>query len=83
MGEEIKKIGEVGLNTTIIDPFSKNCITSVFVSITKSERRGVEYWHCYGIVEFTSGNTSGKQRFDGDSFDDVALKIRNFINNEL
>jgi hypothetical protein len=83
MSEELKKIGEERLATTINNPFEKESITNVFVNMSKLERRGKPYWYCYGFVEFTKGNTTGKQRFDGETFDEVLVKIRNFINEEL
>lgn len=83
MNEELKKIGNEALSTTITDPFSKECITNVFVNMSKLVRRGKPYWYCYGFVEFTKGSTTGKQRFDGDTFDEVLVKIRDFINHEL
>lgn len=83
MSEELKKLGEEGLNTTITNPFLRDCITSVYVSMTQINRRGAPHWIHWGEVEFKKGNTTGKQRFDGDSFDSIVLQIKNFINNEL
>jgi len=83
MSEEIKKIGEVAINSTIINPFSRKSIVSLHVSVDQVVLRGKEHWVARGYVEFKEGNTTGRQRFEGESFDDVVLKIKNFIDNEL
>jgi hypothetical protein len=83
MSEEIKKIGEVAINSTIINPFSRRSIVSLYVTVDQVVLRGKEKWVARGYVDFKEGNTTGRQRFDGESFDDVVLKIKNFINNEL
>jgi len=84
MDDEIKKIGDVVLGPGITNPFTRDSIISVYVSMMRLDRRGrKDDWLHYGIVKFKKGNTTGEQRFDGDSFDDVTLKIKNFINNEL
>ena len=83
MSEEVKKIGEVALGNTLSNPFNKRCIVSLYVSVDQVVLRGKEKWVARGVVDFKEGNTSGRQRFDGESFDDVVLKIKNFINNEL
>jgi len=83
MSEEIKKIGEVTINPTIINPFSRKSIVSLNVSVDQVILRGKEKLIARGYVDFKEGNTSGRQRFEGESFDDVVLKIKNFINDEL
>jgi hypothetical protein len=84
MSEELKRIGEVALNTTIINPFNRDNIISLHVNVTQVVKRlGKIEWVCYGVVKFKKGNTTGEQRFEGSSFDEVVLLIKNFINNEL
>jgi hypothetical protein len=83
MSDEIKKIGEVALGPTIINPFSRKSIVSLYVSVDMINRRGKDVWIARGVVDFKEGNTSGRQSFQGDSFDEVVLQIKNFINNEL
>ena len=83
MSEEIKKIGEVALSPSLINPFNKKCIVGLYVSVDQIVLRGQEKWVARGFVEFKEGDTSGKQRFEGESFDDVVIKIKNFIDNEL
>lgn len=34
-----------------------------------------------GTVEFQNGNTKGEQEFEGDTFDEVVLKIKAMIEN--
>jgi len=83
MSDEVKKIGEVALGPTLINPFSKKFIVSLYVSTNLVTLRGKQSWKATGTVDFQEGNTTGRQRFEGDSFDDVVFKIKNFIDNEL
>jgi len=83
MSEEIKKIGEVALSPSLINPFNKKCIVGLYVSVDLVTLRGKDKWIARGYVDFKEGNTTGKQRFEGDNFDDVVLKIKHFIDTEL
>jgi len=79
-----KRIGEQKLNklSTVTDPFSKDCIKDITVYCReKMFDKGV--WYAKGCVQFKRGNTTGSQDFEGDTFDEVVLKIKNFIENEL
>lgn len=59
------------------DPFGKTQITDVEVSYGKS----IVYdeWYARGSVVFKNGQTEGRQRFKGESFDDVVAQIKSFI----
>jgi hypothetical protein len=79
-----KRIGQEKLNklSTVTDPFSKDCIKDITVYYKeKMFDKGV--WYARGSVEFRKGSTTGRQEFDGETFDEVVLKIKNFIENEL
>lgn len=69
------EIGSQKMPSVINDPFKKSRVTSVFVSgnqmlFDKSKFR------FSGVVKFENGNTKGEQEFEGESFDDVVLKIK-------
>jgi hypothetical protein len=81
MDNQINKVGETGLNSSLSDPFKKNSIRSI--TVVYRENVFSEKWYAYGIVEFSNGNTSGKQKFEADTFDEVSLLIKQFINHEL
>ena len=74
----IEKIGSNSIGV-LKDPFMKSNITAIRVSSYKSSY-SVNH---YGTVEFQNGNSKGEQKFTGDSFDDVVLKIKKFIDLEL
>lgn len=63
--------------SVIKDPFSKNKIENVHLHITK--KWVGEGYNFSGTVEFQNGNTKGKQRFTGESFDDVVMQIKAMI----
>jgi len=54
------------------DPFKKDCINSVWMVYSHGRFRG---W-----VEFTNGDTQGKQEFKANSFPELAEKMKEFIN---
>jgi hypothetical protein len=83
MSEEIKKIGNVAIGPILINPFSKKCIVGLYVSVDLITRRGKDEWVARGYVDFREGNTTGRQKFEGTSFDEVVLLIKSFIDNEL
>lgn len=68
----------ISKNPTILnDPFKVDKVVSVRVSSYKSTF-GDNIYH-RGTVEFENGNTKGEQSFEGQSFDDVVLQIKAFI----
>ena len=78
----IKKfLGNEKLPTIIKDPFKKNCVKQIYVYYSHSWIG--DKWEASGSVQFTNGNTKGEQLFSGDTFDEVVMKIKNFIDNEL
>lgn len=64
--------------SVISDPFVKKHIVDVSVHAWKSHFAPYD-WHFSGKVEFQNGDTKGEQRFNGDTFDDVVLKIKAMI----
>ena len=62
------------LPSVVNDPFKKNKVTRVYVSYSK--KWVGEGFDCCGSVEFKNGDTNGEQRFHGETFDEVVLKIK-------
>lgn len=60
------------------NPFIRDGVTRVSMTALLSSISGA--WIIYGTVEFKSGNTTGKQQFDGKSLQDVGCQIEAFIN---
>ncbi len=81
MSEALNKIGERGLDSVLDNPFAKASITQIYV--TYKQNTFSKEWYAYGTVEFKKNNTKGEVRFDGKTFDEVAVQIKNFIENEL
>lgn len=82
MNNPIDKIGENKLVSNLNDPFNKNNIKRINVSFRElTFTPGT--WVASGVVNFRNGNTEGTQNFEGESFDDVVLQIKQFINSEL
>ena len=79
--DEKKEKTKKNVLTTVLDPFNKASVTDISVSYRKSAFS--EDWNAYGTVEFTNGNTTGKQRFEGKTFNEVLMQVNNFLNNEL
>lgn len=71
----LEKIGNEKIPSTIKDPFQKNSIRRVAVSMSNYGSG----WSSRGSVEFTNGNTRGEQSFEGKDFDEIVLKIKAFI----
>lgn len=71
------QIGNESMPSLLNDPFKKNKITRISVFY----RELMRVWSATGTVEFTNGDTKGEQRFEGETFDEVTLKIKHFINN--
>jgi len=65
------------LPSVIQDPFKKTKVKSISVYYRESfwsSDKGK--WEASGNVEFSNGNTSGKQEFKGETFDEVVMKIK-------
>ncbi len=63
----------------IEDPFSKSCITNINIFYSKSPL--FKEWSARASVKFAKGNTIGEQKFEEKTFDEVVIKIKEFINN--
>jgi hypothetical protein len=67
-------IGGASLPAIMKDPFRKTKVTKITtwasVNVFNDE------WTFTGDIYFKNGNTEGKQAFNGDSFDDVVLKMK-------
>lgn len=76
------EIGKESMPSVLKDPFKKTCVKKILVYFQESDFTKGQ-WYAWGKVYFTNGNTKGEQDFNGETFDEVTLKIREFINNEL
>lgn len=65
-------IGEQKLPSVINNPFSKNKVKRIYVSFSEYSGK----WSANGAVEFENENTKGEQKFKGETFDEVVLKIK-------
>ena len=76
--DDFEYMGKESLPSDLNNPFNKRNIECVYVSF----RRGIlsGKWNAYGSVEFKNGNTLGEQKFDGETFDEVVIKIKAFLN---
>lgn len=63
------------LSSDISNPFTKNSIQSIRISMYKSVFGD---FYFIGGVEFKNNNTKGEQNFDGKDLSDVFIKIKNF-----
>lgn len=68
--------GKSSLPSLVKDPFLKDKVTDIDIHYSCNYSGK---WSCWATVEFKNGNTSGKQRFDGETFDDVVLDIKRFL----
>ena len=76
--DDFEYIGKESLPSDLNNTFNKRNIESIYVSF----RRGIlsGKWNAYGSIEFKNCNTSGEQKFDGATFDEVVVKIKAFLN---
>ena len=75
--KELNNFGEEKMLDVLKDPFKKGSIISIRTNASQSLFN--KTWTFSGIVEFKNGDTTGEQRFKGDSFDDVILKMKTFF----
>jgi hypothetical protein len=67
--------GQERLPSVIKDPFSKNQVERISVTFWRSPFMPRD-WEAYGSVEFKNGETTGEQKFKGQTFDEVVVKIK-------
>jgi ABC-type antimicrobial peptide transport system permease subunit len=78
MSDIQKHIGKEKLPSIINDPFKKSKVKSIRVHY--GEKVFGIGWHAYGVLEFQNGNTTGEQKFNGETFDDVVASIKEVLN---
>jgi len=61
----------------INDPFQKSYIECINLSAIRSFDK--KKFIIYGSVEFTNGDTTGKQKFNANSLPELFIKIKEFI----
>lgn len=71
------KMGNEKMPSIVKDPFNKKSVKNIYVFYQKDLFS--DNWAASGSVEFRNGNTDGKQSFKGESFDDVVLQIKRFL----
>lgn len=76
---DILKLGNTNISV-LKDPFKKNKIIRVSVNFSENEFREGN-WKARGYVDFKNGNTQGQQKFEGETFENVVLQIKTFIDN--
>jgi hypothetical protein len=77
------KIGNQSLPSTVKDPFGKQSIKKITVTYSAPFWAHEKDWSARGTVYFENGNTKGEQQFEEKDFDEVVLKIKQFIQTEL
>jgi len=71
------EIGSTKLPSILKDPFCKSSITGIQVTFQDFWNDGK--WKATGWVKFKNDNTSGCQDFQANTFDEVVLGIKSFI----
>jgi hypothetical protein len=79
---KLLQFGKEQLPSVLNDPFKKTHVKRIYVSFSENVFIDGKY-SANGSVEFANGNTKGEQKFDGDTFDEVVLKIKSFLDNDL
>ena len=71
--------GNQSLPSVIKNPFKKNKITEVWVRYSPKLFGKDGEWEADGKIEFRNGETTGTQKFNAPTFDEVVLKMRAVI----
>ena len=61
----------------IKDPFNKKGFNGLQIFVRKSSFR--DAWNISGDVDFTNGNTKGRQEFTSDTLDQLLIEIKTFL----
>lgn len=75
---DLEGIGKEKLPSVLKDPFNKISIDRIMVVYDKNLFS--DEWSARGTVSFKNGDTNGEQKFKGDTFDEVVIKIKHFFN---
>jgi len=70
-----EQLGKEKMPSILKNPFNKNSVKRIYVSFSEYSNR----WSANGSVEFQNGNTTGEQKFTGQTFDDVVIQIKEFV----
>jgi hypothetical protein len=81
MKELFNSIGNESLSV-IRNPFDGNRIKKIYI-FYQEELFNSGQWHAFGGIEFQNGKTTGEQKFDGKTFDDVVHQMKACINQLL
>ena len=79
--ESLENFGGSKMVSVLNDPFKKKNVTKIHVFYQDYWSTGK--WEATGYVTLKNGNTTGEQTFRGDTFDEVVMKIKTFIEQEL
>ena len=72
-----KTFGEQKLPSILENPFLKSNVIRINVVYRKSPFK--DEFKAFGFVEFQNNKTKGEQKFKGETFDEVVLKIKAFL----
>lgn len=75
----IDGFGKETLPSVIKNPFEKDKIYNIQVEISDWGKSGK--WKAKGLVRFSNGDTDGQQNFEGETFDEVVVKIKKMMDN--
>lgn len=74
-----ESFGNESMPSELKNPFAPDKIKSIYVRYAYS---GFSHnWQAYGSIEFENGDTTGEQKFEGETFDGVVQKMKIFIEN--
>ena len=72
--------GKEKLPSEIKNPFGKEQVERISVTFWKTPFPP-RLWEAYGSVDFLNGNTKAEQKFKGETFDEVVVKIKAMLEN--
>lgn len=68
-----------GVPSGVSDPFNKESIQGIYLSVYKSSFGSSQTIYITGRVKFKNGNTEGEQKLEAKSFDELVKKMDHFI----
>lgn len=77
---DLYHMGKETLPSVIKNPFTKDYIKSISVRYERKIFGKDGEWQAIGRLEFQNGETTGTQKFEGETFDEVVLQMKACIN---
>lgn len=78
--DKLESLGNEFLQQGVNNPFFKDKINRIDVTY-EPKMFDADIWEARGFVNFKNNNTEGTHSFKGDTFDEVVLKMKSFIEN--